>query len=127
MLPLLEIIGVTSTKMTFSVGFAFLESEKKDIVIWVLEVCKTMLKDQKNMPNIIVTNYDTILMNSVAKVFPTSYALLYRYHITKTVRSIHIPVVGTKQIKGEDGKMVKVGVVLKSIMDTWNGVINSST
>ncbi|XP_050875941.1 protein FAR1-RELATED SEQUENCE 5-like [Lathyrus oleraceus] len=28
-LPLLEIVGVTSTEKTFSVGFAFLESEKK--------------------------------------------------------------------------------------------------
>ena len=29
-LPLLEIVGVTSTEKTYSVGFAFLECEKED-------------------------------------------------------------------------------------------------
>lgn len=32
MLPLMEIIGVTSTEMTFSIGFLFWESEKEDNV-----------------------------------------------------------------------------------------------
>lgn len=35
--------------------------------------------------------------------------------------------IGTKQIKGEDRKMVKLGVVLGKIMDAWNGILNSST
>lgn len=32
-----------------------------------------------------------------------------------------------KQIKDEDGKMVKVGVIVERIMDTWNVIINFST
>lgn len=52
--------------MTFSVGFAFLKSEKEDNVTQALEVYQTMLKDQENMTNAIVTNCDTTLMNSVA-------------------------------------------------------------
>lgn len=45
-----------------------------------LKMCKT------NMSNVIVTDRDTALMNMVANVFPTSCALLCRYHI-KNVRS----------------------------------------
>lgn len=51
-----------------------------------LKMCKTLLKDQENMSNVIVTDRDTALMNMVANVFPTSCALLCRYHI-KNVRS----------------------------------------
>ncbi|XP_050893360.1 uncharacterized protein LOC127099673 [Lathyrus oleraceus] len=50
-----------------------------------------------------------------------------RYHITKNVRSRVKPVVWTKQIESEDGKMVKVGVVVEKLSDAWNRIINSST
>lgn len=35
--------------------------------------------------------------------------------------------VGTKQIKVEDGKMVKVGVIVEKIMDAWTIIVNSFT
>ncbi|XP_058726499.1 uncharacterized protein LOC131597852 [Vicia villosa] len=54
--PLLEIVGVTSTEKTFSVGFAFLESEKEDNVTWALEMSNTLLKDQENTLKAIVTD-----------------------------------------------------------------------
>lgn len=69
-LPLMEIIGVTSTKKTFSMGFGFLESEKYDNVARALKMFKTILKDRENMPNVIFTDRDTTLMNLGAKVFP---------------------------------------------------------
>lgn len=92
-------------------------SENEGYVTWALNVCQTMLKDQENMPKVIVTNRNTTLMNSIAKVFPASYVLLCRYHMAKKERSKLKPTVGTKQIKSEDGKMVKAGVILESIMD----------
>lgn len=88
-------------------------------------MCKTMLKDQEN--TLIITDCDTTLMNSVATMFPTSSPLICKYHITKTVRSRVKLAVGTKHFKGEDGKMVKPGVMVEKIMDTWNGIISSST
>lgn len=75
-LPLLEIIGVTFTKKNFSMRFAFLESEKEINVTRALEMCKTLLKDQENMLNAIVTDRDITVMNSIAKSFPISYTLL---------------------------------------------------
>ena len=35
-LPLLEMVGVTSTEKTYSVGFSFLECEKEDNFTWAL-------------------------------------------------------------------------------------------
>lgn len=75
------------------------------------------------MPKKIVTDRDTALMYSVAKVFPSYNALLCRYHIRKNVRSRVKLVVGTNQIESEDGKMVKAGVVVEKIMDAWNRII----
>lgn len=89
-------VGVTSTEKTYYVGFAFLESEKDKNVTWALKVCREMLKDQEEMPKVIVIDRDTVLMSLVAKVFPTSYALLCRYHITNNVRSRVKPTIGTK-------------------------------
>ena len=56
MLPLLEIVGVTSTEMTYSIGFAFLECEKEDNFAWALEVCRSILKDQEDKLKVIVTD-----------------------------------------------------------------------
>lgn len=83
----MEIIGVTFTEMIFSLGFAFLESEKEKSVTWALEVCQTMLKDQEKMSKVIDIDHNVKLMNLVARVFPTSYALLCRYGIIENVRS----------------------------------------
>lgn len=74
----------------------FLKCKQEDNVTWALEVCQSMLKDQEKMPHAIVIDCDTTLMNSVAKVFPASYALLCRFHITKHVRGRVKPKIGTK-------------------------------
>lgn len=116
-LSLLEMVGVTSIEKIYSVGFAFLESEKEENVTWALEVCREMLKDQDEMSKVIVTNRDIVLMNSVANVFPISYALLCRCHIIKNVKSRVKPVVGTKQIEPKDENMVKAGVFVERIID----------
>ncbi|XP_058761990.1 protein FAR1-RELATED SEQUENCE 5-like [Vicia villosa] len=120
-LPLLEIVGVTWSEKTYFVGFSFLECGKQDKFAWALEVYRSMLKDQEDMFKVIVTNRDTSLMNLVATVFHTSYALLCNYHITKNVRSRVKPAVGTKKIACENQKLVKA-----KIMDAWNVIVNAS-
>ncbi|KAJ1375375.1 MULE transposase domain [Sesbania bispinosa] len=42
-LPLLEVVGVTSTELTFSVAFAYIEQEKTDNFMWVLEKIRSMI------------------------------------------------------------------------------------
>lgn len=69
------------------------------------------------MPQVLITDRNTTLMNSITIVFLTSPALHCKYHITKNVRSRVKYVVDTKRVKHEDGKLTKPGVVVENIMD----------
>ena len=69
-MPLFEIVGVTSTKMTYSVAFAFLSFERENNFIWTLEMLVGLLTSKHNMPKVIVTDRDPALMKVVAEVLP---------------------------------------------------------
>ncbi|XP_050890067.1 uncharacterized protein LOC127095416 [Lathyrus oleraceus] len=107
MFPIVLILD--STYKTNKYRLPLLEmSEKEENVTWALEVCRTLLKDQGEMPKVIVIS-DNALMNSVAKVFPTSNALLYRYHMTKNVRSRVKPAVKEKIVFAWTDKVRHLG------------------
>ncbi|KAL5124814.1 Protein FAR1-RELATED SEQUENCE 5 [Glycine soja] len=76
-LPLLDIVGVTPTGMTFSAGFAYLEGERVNNLVWALE-------------------RDLALMNAVKVVFPECKNLLCRFHIDKNVKTKCKSLVGQK-------------------------------
>jgi len=86
-LPLLEIVGVTSTRLTFSVAFAFLSNEKQNNFTWALERLRGLFMTSKGGPQVIVTDRDLALMNVVGTVFPECYHLLCRFHIQKYVQA----------------------------------------
>jgi alpha-glucosidase len=86
-MPLFEIVGVTSTELTFNVGFAFITNEKEDSFKWALETCLSLLMSKETVPKVIVTDRDKSLMNAVEIVFPNSTALVCRYHVAKNVRA----------------------------------------
>ena len=69
-MPLFEIVGCTSTKMTYSVDFAFLYVEQEDHFTWALKMLKGLLSSKDNMLKVIVTDRDGALMNVIATVFP---------------------------------------------------------
>ncbi|KAI8572430.1 hypothetical protein RHMOL_Rhmol01G0197600 [Rhododendron molle] len=73
--PLLQIVGVTCTELTFNVAFAFIECEKEENYIWVLEKLKGMV-DADALPVVIVTDRELALMNAIRSVFPHATNLL---------------------------------------------------
>lgn len=79
-LSLLELVGVTSTKLTFSVGFAYLKHEREENFTWALENLKEFFAYEKLLPNVFVTGRELALMNVV---FPNSTHLLCLFHILK--------------------------------------------
>ncbi|XP_028112213.1 uncharacterized protein LOC114310439 [Camellia sinensis] len=83
-LPLLEIVGVTSTEMTFSVAFAYLHYKRVNNYAWVLATLHDVM-DGFVVPTIIVTDRELALMNSIQKTFPSARHLLCRWHISKNV------------------------------------------
>ena len=83
--PLFEIVGMTSTELTFSVAFAYMESEQTYSFCWVLEKLKELFVQKDLRPKVILTDRDLALMKAVEIVFPTTQNLLCRFHINKNV------------------------------------------
>ncbi|XP_052210807.1 protein FAR-RED ELONGATED HYPOCOTYL 3-like [Diospyros lotus] len=81
--PLLEIVSVTSTKLTFSIAFAFMDHEYEDNYTWAMEKLKSRMTHK--YPGVIVTDRELELMNAIQKVFSTTSTLLCRWHISKNV------------------------------------------
>ncbi|XP_073222568.1 protein FAR-RED IMPAIRED RESPONSE 1-like [Cicer arietinum] len=84
-MSLLEIIGVTSSEMTFCVGFAYLQSERVDNFTWSLQMVKEHITSGE--VEVIVTDRDLALMNAVENVFPKAVNLLCLFHICKNVKA----------------------------------------
>ncbi|KAJ1423146.1 MULE transposase domain [Sesbania bispinosa] len=113
-LPLLEIVVVTSTELTFSVAFAYLERETKDNFTWALDKVRGMIRRSDALPQVIVTDKDFGLMNAIQSVFPSSYNLLCQFHIAKNV-------------KAKCKQLVAPSTLQQPIMDAWMSVIQSPT
>ena len=115
-LPLLEFVGNTSTQLTFSIGFAYMMSEKEDNVTWALERCREWLDSKDLYPRVVVTDRDNALMNVVDTVFPKATALLCEYHIERNVRVKCKMDCKVKDLKGNDEKEIKPNSKVKTIM-----------
>ncbi|XP_058760098.1 PKS-NRPS hybrid synthetase cheA-like [Vicia villosa] len=83
--PLFEIVGMTSTELTFAVAFAYMECEQTESYIWVLDKLKQLFVKKDVVPQVILTDRDLALMKAVEVVFPTTHNLLCRFHINKNV------------------------------------------
>jgi len=75
-LLLLDFVGVTQPGMTFSAGFAYLEGERLNNVVWALERFRGIFLRRDVLPGVIVTDKDLSLMNAVKTVFPECTNLL---------------------------------------------------
>ena len=80
-----QMVGVTSTKLSFCVGHAYMSSEREENYTWVLERLKETLEDQRIEPRVIVTNRELVLMNACQQVFPYATQLLCRWHIFECI------------------------------------------
>ncbi|XP_045830906.1 PKS-NRPS hybrid synthetase cheA-like [Trifolium pratense] len=121
-MPLFEIVGFTSTGRSFNVGFAWLTNEREDNFTWALEQCVSLLRNEDVRPKVIVTDRDLALMNAVSEVFPTSAAMVCRFHVKKNVSSKMKEIVKIKN--GENEKQTDVW---DQITDAFNDVLESPT
>ncbi|XP_058772558.1 uncharacterized protein LOC131646563 [Vicia villosa] len=112
-LPLFEIVGVTSTKLTFSVAFAYLEHEREENFTWAVERLKELFYYEKLLENVMVTDWKLVLMNVIDYVYPNASHLLCTFHISKNVRMKY-----KEYVKSERQEHV---------MDQWNNMMYSNT
>ena len=68
-LPLLEIVGVTSIGLTFSVAFVLMSSERENNFIWALQRLLGLFLRGNVYPKVIVSDRDIALMNAIKLVF----------------------------------------------------------
>ncbi|PNX67952.1 protein FAR1-related sequence 6-like, partial [Trifolium pratense] len=80
---------------------------------WALEQCVSLLRNEDVRPKVIVTDRDLALMNAVAEVFPTSAAMVCRFHVVKNVSSKMKEIVKIKN--GENEKQT----------DVWDRITNA--
>ncbi|KAL5169794.1 putative protein FAR1-RELATED SEQUENCE 10 [Glycine soja] len=110
-LPLLDFVGVTPTAMTFSAGFAYLEAERVNNIVWALERFRGLFLRHDRLPLVIVTDRDLALMNVVKTVFPESTNLLCRFHIDKNVKAKCKSLIGEKN-------------AWDYVMDSWGTLVD---
>jgi len=125
-MPMFEVVGVTSTDLTYSVGFGFVTHEKEENVVWVLKMLRKLLTSKMNMPKVIVTDKDMSLMKVVGNVFPESYAMNCNFRVQANVKQRCI--LDCKYpLEKKDGKEVKPHDVVKKIMRAWKAIVESPT
>jgi len=121
-----EIVGVSTTDLTYSVGFGFVTHEKEENFVWVLQMMRKPLTSKMNMPKVVVTDRDTTLMNAVANVLPESYAMNCYFHVNFFFKARNI--LDCRYPLGKkNGKEVKHGDVVKKIMRAWEVIVESPT
>jgi len=105
-----EVVGVTLTDLTYSVGFGFVTHKKEENFVFVLKMMRKLLMSKMNMPKVIVTDRDMSLMNAVGNVFPESYAMSCYFHVQANVKQRCI-LDCKAPLEKKDGKEVKHGDV----------------
>lgn len=85
-MPLLEIVGVTSTDQTFCIAIAYLCAESEENYIWALERLKSVMLDcEVELPSVFISDRELALLNAIAHVFPNSSHMLCKWHIKNNI------------------------------------------
>lgn len=70
-MPLLEIVGISSSNRSFNVAFVFMDWELESNYTWSLDMLKLLLGESAT-PRIFVTDGEMALIKAIKAVFPTS-------------------------------------------------------
>jgi len=97
--------------MTFSIGFAYLEGERLNNVVWSLERFRCLFLRRDSLPGVIIIDRDLTLMNAMKIVFPECTNLLFRFHINKNVKAKYKFLVGQKN-------------AWDYVMDAWGSLVD---
>ncbi|XP_026399776.1 PKS-NRPS hybrid synthetase CHGG_01239-like [Papaver somniferum] len=83
-MPLFNIVGHTSDRVTFTLAWCFMRNEKDYNYIWELNQLKLLFRGN-DLPRVIITDYDDGLMYKLSEVFPYAQNFLCTFHIVVNV------------------------------------------
>ncbi|KAI8560152.1 hypothetical protein RHMOL_Rhmol04G0233700 [Rhododendron molle] len=99
-IPLLEVVGITSTMKTYSLMFAYLNNETKERLIWALDTLKRWMVGQgAALPSVIVSDRDLALLGAIEICFPFAQHILCIWHINQCVMKKCKPMLGTRSLQ----------------------------
>ncbi|XP_026416626.1 protein FAR1-RELATED SEQUENCE 5-like [Papaver somniferum] len=84
-MPLMNVVGHTSTKSPFTFAFCFLHDELKESYVWALEQVKLIFREDA-LPKVMVTDQEAALMFAIRKVFPNAQNFICTFHVWNNVR-----------------------------------------
>ena len=112
-IPLLEVVGITSTLRICSLMFTYLPNEKSDQLTWALGTLKNLMFGKGAlMPSVFVSDRDLALMKAMETCFPTARHILCIWHINQNVVKYCNPILGSE---------------MKRFLVSWHSLIMSST
>ena len=91
-MPLLEIVGITSTGKSFTAACAFMRGETAPDYVWAMECFREALNGSE--VHVLSTDKDDALAAAIAQVFPGADHLLCRWHVNKNVAAKCKPIFG---------------------------------
>ena len=112
-IPLLEVVGITSTMRTYSLMFAYLSNERAEQLTWALNTLKNwMVEKGASLPSVFVSDRDLALINAIETCFSMARHILCIWHINQCVMKRCAPMLGLEW---------------KRFYASWHSLINSST
>ena len=120
--PLLEVVGMSSTGQNFHVAFGFIKNEVHDSYLWALQKVKQLYGEDAS-PGVIVTDRELALTKAVDIVFPSSVHLLCKRHIAKDVENYVVKITRNKGMaKAFSIRWMKI--VHSLTIDDYNAAVN---
>ncbi|XP_058218516.1 PKS-NRPS hybrid synthetase cheA-like [Rhododendron vialii] len=123
-IPLLEVVGITSTMKTYSLMFAYLNNETKERLIWALDTLKRwMVGKGAALPSVIVSDRDLALLGAIEICFPLAQHILCIWHINQCVMKKCSPMLGTRWDEfSEAWQLLIHSSTPMSLQQRWNAM-----
>jgi histone-lysine N-methyltransferase SETD2 len=112
-MPLLYIIGLSLSNLSFSIAFCFMQNEQEESYKWTLQTFSLWLNPLP-FPPVLCTDRDLALLSAIKAIYPKSPHLLCVWHINKNVLA------KTKQY-------FSLNKEFEAFIQSWKSLINSST
>ena len=84
-LPLLNIVGVAPTNDTFFSCFCLLSRQTLDDYSWALHTFRRLLTANHPLPEVMVTDREMALINSIEQTFPAVKHILCKWHLERNI------------------------------------------
>ena len=108
-LPLLDIIGFTSTSISIYLGFAFVHNERTGTLKIVLEYLDTVYqKLGLDPPSTVFTDKEPGFINAIKAVWPNTDSMICIWHININLMKYALPILRAQIAEAHKNSLLKL-------------------